>query len=95
MVNPLVNFLFLLDVHEKVVHLVMRAPPQSGNRTGGDGGASSPSTRGHLHHRHHHPRLHRRQGPSGGSDSPQVLFGSILVPDDDEGMGMSLKFFQH
>ncbi|XP_037789680.1 large proline-rich protein BAG6-like, partial [Penaeus monodon] len=45
------------NVHEKVVHLVMRAPPQANSRTAG-GGASSSSNgaTGSSHHHHHHIR---------------------------------------
>nr|XP_027237512.1 uncharacterized protein LOC113828695 isoform X5 [Penaeus vannamei] len=67
------------NVHEKVVHLVMRAPPQANSRTAG-GGASSSSNgaAGSSHHHHHHIR--RQPGVEGA----QVLLGSFVVPEDNE-----------
>lgn len=71
------------DVHEKVVHLVMRAPPQANSRTAG-GGASSSSNgaAGSSHHHHHHIR--RQPGVEGA----QVLLGSFVVPEDNEPIGV-------
>ncbi|XP_076054621.1 uncharacterized protein LOC143033267 isoform X2 [Oratosquilla oratoria] len=72
------------NVHEKVVHLVMRAPPQSSGRSGGQGGASTSGGQAshhhhpiHMHHHHHH-----RRGNNG--DGGQVLFGSFMHPEDAE-----------
>ncbi|XP_066951680.1 large proline-rich protein BAG6 isoform X3 [Macrobrachium rosenbergii] len=69
------------NVHEKVVHLVMRAPPQSNSSGSGAGSSTTGGAGGsHFHHRHHNHH-HRRQPPSEGA---QVLLGSFVLPEDSE-----------
>ncbi|XP_068228771.1 large proline-rich protein BAG6-like isoform X2 [Palaemon carinicauda] len=70
------------NVHEKVVHLVMRAPPQSNSSGSGAGSSTTGGAGGsHFHPRHHHNHHHRRQPPSEGA---QVLLGSFVLPEDSE-----------
>lgn len=57
------------NVHEKVVHLVMRAPPQTNSSGSGSAGASNATSSGtgnshYRHHHNHHHHHHRRQPPS-------------------------------
>ncbi|XP_071529720.1 uncharacterized protein [Panulirus ornatus] len=74
------------NVHEKVVHLVMRAPPQANSRgAGGSASSSGSGSPGGSHHHHHHHHYHhhhhrRQQAPEGA----QVLLGSFVVPEDNE-----------
>ncbi|KAK7068511.1 Large proline-rich protein bag6, partial [Halocaridina rubra] len=71
------------NVHEKVVHLVMRAPPQANSAGSSSGASSSGNTSGAAHFRHHHHNHHhhRRQPQSEGA---QVLLGSYVLPEDSE-----------
>ena len=81
--NPVCSMFDPLGVHERVVHLVARAPPQPS--ASGSGGASTSARTSGQHPRHHIHHQHHHHHPPGA----QHLLLRPIVTNDMGFFGMS------